>query len=335
MLTYFDAQAFSPDDRTLVFSSDRTGRFEHYCVDLETGRTVQLTEQRSGELDVRYRVRPCMRPGGREVFYPDGQQLWAVDIETGRDRLVAENTKADWTCVQPNPAFAQGGRRVVCTYWHRDGRWGICHVDAEGGTFESLLCWPNPAEWMRHLTGAWGERFLCGFKVEPDCQDLPRAPRAQRACRWVLDVEAGEVWPAVVAPPGRRATHSYWGPDDRIYYHCKTVPEFVPVAVESVDLRGGDRRRHFASDRRKLGHSCVSPDGRRMVCDVQNRLEDNELYLVDLASGASEVLCWPNARHTDNITGHVHPSFSQTGQRVGFTSDAHGKAAVYVVPLDA
>ncbi len=63
---------------------------------------------------------------------------------------------------------------------------------------------------------------------------------------------------------------------------------------------------------------------------------ENELVLVDLPTGRSEVLCWPGSSVSREFhqVSHVHPLFSPSGRKVVFTSDAGGKAAVFVVPLE-
>ncbi len=135
-------------------------------------------------------------------------------------------------------------------------------------------------------------------------------------------------------PPGFRATHETWAAPDRrrLFYHKKTVPSWTPASIESIAGDGSDPREHFLSPDRKLGHSCVSSDGTRLVSDVQDPA-GNELHLVDLRTGAAEVLCWPNASIANGLSGHAHPFFSPTGRSVVFTSDVSGKAAIFMVDV--
>ncbi len=133
-------------------------------------------------------------------------------------------------------------------------------------------------------------------------------------------------------PPGHRATHEYWGPGGRLYFHRKTVPSWTPTSIASIDADGGDYQEHHVSDTRKLGHSCISPDGRWIVTDVQDP-KGNELTQVDLKTGAAQVLCWPDSTLQDGTVGRVHPSFNFTGDKVIYTPDKSGKAAVFIVPL--
>lgn len=108
--------------------------------------------------------------------------------------------------------------------------------------------------------------------------------------------------------------------------------EAVLVTVMAALADRYDRTPDYPFIDTKLGHSCISRDGRRNVSDVQDA-KDNELYLVDLVTGTSEVLCWPDSTLQDGTVGHVHPSFNFAGDGVIYTSDKPGKAAVFIVPV--
>lgn len=338
--TYMYFQAFSGDGRYIVFASNRTGRYELYRADIESGETVQMTRHADDGMDDKSMVRPNISPvgvnvhrGGREVFFRDGNRYLAVDIETLEDRVVAECDRSDWETVYGGPSFSGDGTRLVCLYKHRNGCGGIAHADVRGSRFEDAYRWSTPNGDLGHIQGASTPDLVITFVVLPDRQNDPAETRANRARAWKLDAASGKAEPFLVVPPGHRATHEYWGPGGRLYFHRKTVPGWTPTSIASIDREGGDYREHFASDGRKLGHSCISPDGRWVVSDVQDP-EGNELYRVDLRNGSSEILCWPDSTLQDGTVGHVHPSLNFAGDRVIYTSDRSGKAAVFIVPLE-
>ncbi|MCM8815590.1 MAG: oligogalacturonate lyase family protein [Candidatus Omnitrophica bacterium] len=75
-------------------------------------------------------------------------------------------------------------------------------------------------------------------------------------------------------------------------------------------------------------------DNKLIVSDVQQQKE-NELYIINIETGKSQILCWPDSSCNPerNQLGHVHPSFSPKGTYVIFTSDRDGKSSLFIVPL--
>jgi oligogalacturonide lyase len=332
--TYMYLRAFSGDERYLIFASDRGGRFELYRLEIESGETVQVTEHKAQDMDDKSLLRCNVHPNGKEVFYPDGAGFFASDIETLEKREVARMTDDSWSGIHGGPTFAGNGRYVLCIYSTRDGLCGIAWADVLGGRFEDLYRWPHKGESFSHVQAAYTDEPIISFVPAPDRQNDPKETRERRARSWKFDAATGKAEPFLVMPPGHRATHEYWGPkgNARLYFHRKTVPTWTPTSIASIAIDGTDYIEHYASDDRRLGHSFVSPDCRRIVSDVQDA-KGNELILIELPSGKSEVLCWPDSTLADGTTGHVHPSFSPSGSKVIYTSDKSGKAAVFLVPL--
>src|SRR5437016_5381325 len=73
-------QAFSADERYLVFTSNRTGYWELYRLDIEAGETKAITDYGDWTYPAYHRAYYNFHPNGREVFFDDGATLWAVDI---------------------------------------------------------------------------------------------------------------------------------------------------------------------------------------------------------------------------------------------------------------
>lgn len=66
------SSAISPDGRWLAYKSDETGRFEIWVQPIDGGTRVQVT--RGGGSN------PVWSGDGREIFYDDGDGLFAVDV---------------------------------------------------------------------------------------------------------------------------------------------------------------------------------------------------------------------------------------------------------------
>lgn len=87
---YYYNPSVTPDGRFLVFYSERTGRNNLFRLDLDSGEIVELTDA----ADVRTEGWPftppmrglgaclaCLGDGGRQVYYFEGNDLYAVDLE--------------------------------------------------------------------------------------------------------------------------------------------------------------------------------------------------------------------------------------------------------------
>lgn len=331
LATYMYLKAFTMDNKYLAFASDRTGKYELYRLEVETGETIQLTDRSNIDEDDKTVTRYNVHPNGRDVVFRDGNGYCAIDLHTLDERIIARSEDPD---LQPvgSPTLSGDGTMVICRYTDTKGRQGFAHVSYEGGTLEKIWRMDIPDRTLSHTLGATAPGYALSFVILPDFQNDPNESRENRARAWKLDIPTGKAEPLLVTPPGHRATHEYWGPDGRLYFHKKSVPDWTPTSISSIDINGEDRQDHFVSPDRKLGHSNITQDGKRIVSDVQDK-SGNELYEINLETGTSEILCWPNSTLVDGLVGHVHPAYDFSGNHIIYTSDISGKAAVFVVPL--
>lgn len=331
LATYMYLKAFTSDGRYMAFASDRTGAYELYRLEVETGQTIQLTDCSPTGEDDKTVTRYHVHPNGREVVFRDGKGFRAIDLFTLDERVIASMDDPDVKLIG-SPTLSGDGAMVIGRFRDGNGCEGFVHAPYGGGKLETIYRLDDPALRLSHTLGATAPGYALSFVILPDGQNHPDAPREKRARAWKLDIKTGRAEPFLVMPPGFRATHEYWGPDGRLYFHKKSVPGWTPTSISSIDIQGEDFRDHFVSQDRKLGHSNISPDGKRIVSDVQDA-SGNELYEIDLATGEAEILCWPNTTLVDGVVGHVHPAYDFSGKRIVYTSDKSGKAAVFVVPV--
>ena len=88
---YFYNPSITPDGRYLIFLSERTGLSNLFRLDLQSGEILQLTD--AGPLRAEYwpftealygvgACLPAIGNQGQEVFYFEGPELFAVEIES-------------------------------------------------------------------------------------------------------------------------------------------------------------------------------------------------------------------------------------------------------------
>ncbi len=340
---YMDKPAWSRDDRFLFFMCNRSGAWQPYRLELSTGRAQQLARVRNALFrSIVY------SPALDEVFVEDAGSYLAIRPETLAARRAVDFRRlfGDGPGHKGAAAVLSGDGRL-CLFSHKtaDGHPALALAPTDGSNDLRLVPLPRADIAPGHELFCPADNNLVSFHGYPDRQNTPQETPDHRTAQWRMELDTGRMSPLVLMPPGFRATHCLWGPSGRrFYFHKKTVPQWVPTAIGSVDRNGGDRRIYHETAAHRLGHCAPSPDERWIVSDSQDRPE-NILLLLSTERPETHLLCWPNASikqismaarrpdlppHTDTDT---HPGYSRTGRYVHYTSDCSGRSHVYVVPV--
>lgn len=150
---YFTSEGFVEGSSRIVFGSNRTGKFQHYLLDIAAKKLTQLTD---GE-DV-HPTRACLGTGGHLLYF-DGPVLHSLKVDTLEDRdiyrvpegfepvLPTCTTKGDYI------AFCYKEKRAVST------RTGVIYSDMAETFYQHPSCVimrVNTANGQP--TAVWGER---------------------------------------------------------------------------------------------------------------------------------------------------------------------------------
>jgi oligogalacturonide lyase len=81
---YYTKNSFTPDSKTIVFLSRRSGWSNLYSMDIEDGQIVQLTDNQS-DIDL---FSPALSSDGSSIYYVYGNQIRKVNIETQEEEIV-------------------------------------------------------------------------------------------------------------------------------------------------------------------------------------------------------------------------------------------------------
>jgi Tol biopolymer transport system component len=322
---YFEAQAFTSDDKYMVFSSKRTGEWQFYRCDLESGALKKLTDVR--DLSLRY----TMHPDGKRIFYIDGSALCAIDVYDLRIDTLLDLDKSGLERPQMANSFSADGRYALVNSRTESGM-SIYRTNLISGKMEHVLTWEGR---YSHALINPVYPHLVTFVPYPDTQNDMSLPMDKRARTWMANMESGEVKPFLTCPYGFRATHESWSSDgERFFFYKKSVPGWMPVSIASISKAGDDWREYYTNDTIRLGHGRASDDGKWFISDGQDP-GYNPLVLLNLETGEPVFLCWADASIRDGHSAHahVHPSFSSSGRFITYTSDKTGTPQVYVVPL--
>lgn len=316
---YFERQAFTDDDRYLVFYSDRSGSRQLHRADLTNGKIIQLTNfEHIGTAE--------MHPDGRHCLFQAGQSLLSVDVPTGRIDTVMLGEDRFPSSPRWAGSYSADGNITVA----------VCHIGDSTQFFlvnlitreiKHILTWPGR---ISHPQVCPTEPDLITFVPSPDTQNDMTLPMEKRARTWIVDARTGQARQFLTCPYGFRATHETWTADGkRFFFYKKTVPGWIPVAICSINQEGNDWQEHYTHETIRLGHGVASRDQNWFITDSQDP-GTNPLILVNLRTGEDRTLCWTDASITHQ---HVHPFLSRSGRFVGLTSDRTGTSQVYVVPV--
>jgi len=121
--------AYSPDGRSIVFSSNRTGNLDLWVLDRGSGRLRQITDDPAPDWD------PGFSPDGSRILFSSGRgleslEIWSIGLD-GSDARQITNDGVD----AENPTMTSDGRWIVYTSGNTEhlGIWRI-HPDGTGAT---------------------------------------------------------------------------------------------------------------------------------------------------------------------------------------------------------
>ena len=336
--SYFLQSSFTPDGRSLLFTSYRTGQAQLFEISpFPNGPIRQLTDG-----PPIHPFSPAIHPAGSRVFFVRGGAVWSLERESLRERLIFE---------------LDGGQLGECSPGE-GGQW--ITAAAKRGTDQGVVAGrADGAEWRFHrfprtvihpqfhpLDPGWIE-----FAADP-------APRMHRIRRDGSGLEC-----------------LYQHGNDEFVVHetflGRTGDLVYTVWPEALWRMNWETRKRTRIARFNAWHITPNRAGTQVLCDTNH--PDLGLFLIDAATGARRRLClsgatnagsqWKTSRYalpedfaaarsaqaasgalswmevsTDTVYGpqwtHPHPSFSPDERRVAFASDRTGHTQVYVVEID-
>lgn len=352
---YFYNPSVTPGGKFLIFNSERTGRSNLFRLDLESGEITQLTDARAVRAEywpfteAVSGVGACLAAignHGQEVFYFEGNDLFAVGIESLERRhllCLPEDRRAsmmqasadgetlvfatwDEALFLERSRRAYAGERFPDEAFFQETTSTIERVDALTGRAEQIL--RKDAFWINHVHLHPKNRDLILF-----CHEYSPLPDRM----WILDVAKGMCAPIPGQAPDEWYEHEFWSADgERVCFHGGSRSDAMVGFCGWCRPDGTEyTRAYHATSGRAYAHYNLHPDGETMITDGEAR--PGCISKVSLRDGQQvfEVLC----RHDSYTFGddqrcHPHPSFTADGKGVIFTSNRTGTSNVYLVSWD-
>jgi oligogalacturonide lyase len=296
------ARAISHRGSFLLYSSDESGSTQAYRLDLKTGQARLLTDAEN--LDP-----ACLTLAAdeRSFCYIDGGRLYSSSLTSLRPRQVYQSPEGYW----PTGLNLTDDGLSAALVEKKDSR---CRL-----------------QWIRMMDG------MATTLVETDREDdeiSDPAPRPRRAS--VLYRRAGGVWLANLDGKQNyrlrmadgQAAAATWSPDGRtvLYLNVPADPhklrnlrEFTPDSNEDKAI--SETTQYACFERNADGSVFVGASG--------SKASPHVLLLVR-AVRREFTLC----EHRASDPAKVSPIFSPNSQNVFFSSDQHGKPAIYRIAVD-
>ena len=348
---YFYNPSITPNGTYLIFISERTGLSNLFRLDLKSGQIVQLTDTRPVRAEYWPFTEPIKGAGaclpaignrGQEVFYFEGNDLFAVDIESLKQRQLLSLTSdrrpsmlqanasgetlvfATWdeALFMERSQRAYSGEKFPDEQFFQETTSTIVRVEAASGKAEEVFC--REKFWINHVHVNPNDRDLILF-----CHEYSALPDRM----WLLNVPDGQCEPIPGQGTDEWYQHEFWSHDgQRVCFHGGSARDATQGFCGWCDPDGDSyiKAYHFTSGR-AYAHYNLHPDGQTMVTDGEAR--PGCISKVHLRDGAQvfEILC----RHDSYTFGddqrcHPHPSFTPDGQQVIFTSNRTGSSNIYL-----
>lgn len=337
---YFLNHSLTPDQKTLVFTSYRSGKPNLFKLDFPAGELTQLTDA-----DGLHAYSGCISADGTEVFFTQQGAIRAVNLTTLAERVVA-SWGAD---AQLGECSLSASGEWITTAAKRNGKPGIVAAKADGSQSCVVLEWNRT---IIHPQFHPRDETLIEFAGDP----APRMHAIRRdgsglECLMQHDNNHFIVHETFLGE-GDWLAYTVWPKSlSRIHLHSKEVRVIAEF---------------------NAWHITPNRDGSKIVCDTVH--PDRGIQLVDVATGSRKTICHPNAssqgsqwktsryavaedwaraaeqqaseKHralswmemkVDTVYGpqwtHPHPSFSPDERMVIYTSDASGHPQVYAVEI--
>jgi len=352
---YFYNPCITPDGKYLIFISERTGVSNLFRLDLQSGLIVQLTDARSVRAEYWPFTEaikgvgaclPAIANAGQEVFYFEGTDLFAVEVEGLKRRQLLRLSSdrrpsmlqadasgetlvfATWdeALFMERSQRAYSGEHFPDEHFFQETTSTIMRVDALTGQAEEVLF--KEKFWINHVHLNPQDRDLILF-----CHEYSELPDRM----WSLNLKNGQCEPIPGQGTDEWYQHEFWSRDGaRVCFHG---------GISSDNTRGfcgwcspdgtNSTKAYHATSGRAYAHYNLHTDGQTMVTDGEAR--PGCISKVHLQDGCQvfEVLC----RHDSYTFGddqrcHPHPSFTPDGLQVIFTSNRTGSSNVYITDWD-
>lgn len=303
---YMTKTCFTPDSRTTVFLSKRTGFWNLFKADVAGGEMVQLTDYPS---DVNTYSHGLL-PDGR-AYGVVSNRLFTVDIRTLEEKVLFDSGKLPMGSGHHSP----------------DGEWIVTKFN--DGKVHHLILVPTDGSGVRTVLESDHPLGMGYTLIMPDKKHIVHHKKERQL--WCVDVYGRNNRPLYGHESDIWITHPTCLGSDKVLF------SEWPHAIKTVGLRDGKVETICEFNGWHMG---IHPNGRKLVCDTTQ--PDTGIWEVEIATGQRKLLCKSNSHFPPignregpwlDLWAHPHPSYSPDGKRVIFNSCMDGRHTQIYIAL--
>jgi Tol biopolymer transport system component len=264
----------SMPDRTIAFTSDRSGSFDVWLMGSDGSAPIQLTTAPQDE------VMPSWSPDGERVAFVSARDALAADSRNPGDICLVNADGTGLTNLtdtadvyETTPSWSPDGSQIAFGVWSETGN-EINVMDSEGGDRRALV--PSDANWP-----SWS----------PDGERLVFSSSRGSSHEQLWTVGRGGDNPVQLTDAERAMAEPAWSPDGRsiAFSSPSGSPEAADPAKWNEDIfvmpaDGGPGRRVTTLPGNDHWPPSWSPDGRQLVFTADGEEQAGEITVVDLGT---------------------------------------------------
>jgi len=358
-LTFYDDSAIYPalssDGRMLAFIRGEeevvVGHGDLYVKLLPDGEPVQLTH------DKRLKLSPAFSPDGSRLAYGvfDPWETWEIPVFGGTPRLLLPNSSS--------LSWVLDGKHVLFSEIKQGLHMAVVTSDEARGQLRDVYVPPGERSMAHHSYLSPNGKWVLVVEMNAQGDVGP--------CRLVPFDGGGSA--RVVGPPDATCSSGGWSPDGEWIYLSSneggkfhiwrqqfpdgkpqqvtsgpTEEEGIAIAadgkslVTSVGIQDSTvwvhdaKGEHQISSEGSAGAPEFSPDSQKLYYLLTNAQNAGlELWVTDLASGASKPVLSGYALRTCGVSSAQHYAISQDGTEIAFSmQDKSGRSQIWIAPAD-
>ena len=313
---YFHNRSFTPDDKKVIFESEKDGGNNLFIMDMESNEVTQLTQGYS--LDY---FAYCSRDGKSVFFGADGC-IKSVDLTTLEEKIIVKaQDVVESKVTKCSGAFPSwDGKKLVCFY-EADPDYGLIVTDLETGDKKIIIHGTQP---LRHCQFCPNDHNLLVYAHEGTWETI-------KARMWLIQADGSNNRRVRDHDDGdeEAAGHEFWGNKGRHIYF--TVRREGKVFFSYFDVDTDQEITLFELDNE---HGTVTQDDKYIICD--SKRGDGEMYIVNTETKEVKILCYQKMSWISNMSRfHPHVTVSYTTNKAIYTTDGYGKPGVFLADIPA
>jgi oligogalacturonide lyase len=311
---YFHNRSFTPDDKQVVFESEKDGGNNLFIIDLASNKVTQLTQ--GYKLD--YFGYPSR--DGKKVFFGADGCIKTVRLDTFEEEVIvrAQDIVKE-TVTKCSGAFPSwDGKKLVCFY-EANPDFGLIVVDLVTGDKKVIIHGEQP---LRHCQFCPNDHSLIIYAHEGTWETI-------KARMWLINADGTNNRRVRDHDDGdyEAAGHEFWANTGRRLYF--TVRREGRVFFSYFDADTNKEETLFELDNE---HGTITQNDKYIICD--SKRGDGEMYLVNLATKEVKVLCYQKMSWKKEMSRfHPHVTVSYNTNKAIYTSDGFGNPGVFIADI--